>query len=109
MYAKGSTIIILIVSMRIFAHGFTKSSFIESPGKRLVSSVIETMIVGNKIKCARACKNNPRCSSVNYKTVENGIECELNSGSDNWPAQLIDDEHSTFMCKSLYLLLYTLF
>ena len=99
MSTKGLSIIIGILSMSILAHGFNKASFLELPGKRLASNVIETIIVSNKIKCARACKNNPGCKSVNYKMVENGIECELNSESDSRTNLLIEDESSTFLCK----------
>ena len=81
------------------AYGFSKSSFEESQGKRLASNVIETMFVSNEIKCARACKTNPRCTSVNYKSVVIGIECELNRESNNRTADLIEDESITFMCK----------
>ena len=96
---KRLTVVVLIVSMFVLVHGFNKASFVESPGKRLASNVIETMVVANKIKCARSCKNNPRCTSVNYKSVRNGIECELNSNSEDGTTDLIEDKRSTFLCK----------
>ena len=96
---KGLTVVVLIVSMFVLVHGFNKASFVESPGKRLASNVIETIVVANKIKCARACKNNPRCTSVNFISVRNGIECELNSNSEDGTTDLIEDESSTFLCK----------
>ena len=99
MQTKPLYIIIVILSIKSVAYGFSKSSLVESKGKRLASNVIETIVVANKIKCARACKNNPRCHSVNYKMIGNGITCELNSESDNRTADLIEDESSTFMCK----------
>ena len=99
MYAKGLAIIVLIVLKCVLVHGFNKASFVETPGKRLASNVIDTIFVANKIKCARACKNKPGCTSVNYKPVGNGIECELNSESDDRTADLIEDESNTFLCK----------
>ena len=99
MHTETLNIIILILSMNIIAFGFNKTSFTELPGKRLASNVMETLIVANKIQCVRACKNNPRCTSVNYNTVANGKECELNSESDNRTVEFIEDERSTFLCK----------
>ena len=99
METKGLTIIVLMVSMSVIVHGFNKASFVETPGKRLASNVIDTIFVANKIKCARACKNKPGCTSVNYKPVGNGIDCELNSESEDRSADLIDDERSIFLCK----------
>ena len=99
MQIKALQIVILIFSMKIFAYGFNKASFIESQGMKLASNVIEIIFVSNKIKCAHACKNNPICTSVNYKPVVNGIECELNSESHNKTVDLIEDENSTFLCK----------
>ena len=99
MQTKAIHIVILILSMNIVAYGLNKASFIESPGKKLTSNVIDTILVSNKIKCARACKNKPGCTSVNYKSVGNEIECELNSESDDRTADLIEVESSTYLCK----------
>ena len=88
-----------MVSMRVLVHGLNKVSFVETPGKRLASNVIDTIFVANKIKCARACNNKPGCTSVNFKSVRNGIECELNSESEDRLADLIEDERNTFLCK----------
>ena len=81
------------------AYGFDKVSFVELPGIRLSANIIETVNVTNKIRCVRACKTNPRCTSVNFKTIGKGIECELNSESTNRTVDLIEDERSTFACK----------
>ena len=99
MQTKAIHIVHVILSMTRVAYGFSKSSFEESHGKRLASNVIEKCFVSNKIKCARACKTKPRCTFVNYKSVGNGVECELNWESNNRTTDLIEDESSTFMCK----------
>ena len=85
--------------MVALVHSCTKVSFKELHGHKLISTNLETYVVANKILCVRACTKHPMCASVNYKELNDALECELNSEATGMRDRLIEDTGSTFSCE----------
>ena len=99
MFCKVILRFVAITTVVGFSESLDEAQFVNIVGYHLEFEMSSSFSAGNKLVCARACRNNPDCMSYNFDAIETELDCELFYLALNETATLREDGNSEFSCK----------